>query len=368
MNQKKYVAYEDIEKFSPVFAFYCPKTNKNYVYISHELTEIDSGIPYCVGVCNNTVKRGELAQIITTGPTKIRYFGGNPDNKTDVYIVKTFKNFHMKGICSSLGLNMVPFINNDNSMIKIGTVSQNFSDKKDQEIKLKYLNINIQIATESIATEVEKEPEKIVLGLPEKTFTFIDIGKDLDASIKSEVVQEKFNNLCNSLSSNPGPKEYCLLIDQYCRIVFQNIPDPILKGFTKKLSVFNTSGQALYDSHGQISIYNYRLNDIYRITLIPNILRVNNFPVYDSFKYSAYFPYINIDDSNNQNFIESIFSYSSSCFKEISNAYHNGIGTNTRYSLIDQSFEHNIAYLMPITKNNNNDSDSLIFRLTWKKI
>jgi len=369
MSQKKYIAYEDIEKFSPVFAFYCPKTNKNYVYISQEMSAIDDGTPFCIGVCYNSVKRGDLAQIITNGQTKVRYYGKVPDLKTSVYLVKTFNNFHMRGVCSSYGPNMVPFLNNDNSIIRLGTVSNNVFDKKDYEEKLKYLNIYLDIQSEQ--RDKQKEQINSLLTLPkenimEKPFSFYDIGKDLDSAFKIEIVQEKYNLLCNAFNSNPNLKEYCYLIDQYCRTVFQNIPDPSPIGFVKQMTVFNTAGQLLYDSYNSIGIYNYKSNDVFRITLIPNIYRVNNFPVCDSLKYSVYFPFINIDDINNQGFMESLFSYSSSAYKEIYCAYQNGIGTNVRYSPIDESFEYIICFKLPISKNSK-ESDSLIFRLTWKK-
>jgi hypothetical protein len=55
--QQKYIAYEEISKYSPVFSFYSEKNKINYVYVSQDLVNIDNGNPLCIGICINNVKK-----------------------------------------------------------------------------------------------------------------------------------------------------------------------------------------------------------------------------------------------------------------------------------------------------------------------
>ena len=51
---KEFIAYEKILKYSPVFVYYCPINDKNYVYVSQKLDKLDKGQPYVIGVCINS--------------------------------------------------------------------------------------------------------------------------------------------------------------------------------------------------------------------------------------------------------------------------------------------------------------------------
>ena len=58
MSIANYIAYENIEQYSPVFIFNCEKDSKKYVYTSQNLFEQ----PYCIGICINSPKKGQKSK------------------------------------------------------------------------------------------------------------------------------------------------------------------------------------------------------------------------------------------------------------------------------------------------------------------
>ena len=131
----RYIAYENIEKYSPVFSFLCEDKNTSYVYISRTFKHIDGGTPYCIGICTKTVKKNEIACIITSGSgyTSVRYIGqiSKKTETSPIYLTDTFNGNSVFGVASTLGENIVPYTTNNNSfLIKIGDVLPKITCKK----------------------------------------------------------------------------------------------------------------------------------------------------------------------------------------------------------------------------------------------
>ncbi len=131
MEVKYYIAYENIDRFSPVFLFYHNGKKKHYVYSSHDLSEVDNSDPVCVGVCINDVKRGDNAKVVNSGNVNIRYYGDYPSTFTDVYALKKYDGNSLKGYTSYLADKVEPVIRNNSSIIKLGTIyPSNYNDEK----------------------------------------------------------------------------------------------------------------------------------------------------------------------------------------------------------------------------------------------
>lgn len=369
----EYIAYEKIKKYSPVFYFYCKINNKNYVYVSQNLTKLDNGNPFCIGVCMNNVKKNEAAIIVTNGSVKIRYFGQPIENGklTNIYLASRFNTIKLNGISTQLNAEIKPYTFGGAFLIKLGSILQQKNIDKCKGNKERIITIQLDINNQNYDLYniylLSKLPKNKLDGQP---FSFYDIGVDLEKGVNNPLVKIKYQEVIAAYSSNQDVNTICLVLDQYCKELFKQIPEPIYNNYRKRLAASNSLGQVIYDSdYEKLGIYNYDTNSAYKIVLRPNPFNINNFLVFTTLINSALFSFVDPDIPENNNFIQSSFTYPAGSLYEVQQANINGVGISSRYAVSNQLYNFNVALFIGLTNSFNlNNGDSIIVRLSWKKI
>jgi hypothetical protein len=369
----EYIAYEKIKKYSPVFYFYCKINNKNYVYVSQNLINLDNGNPFCIGVCMNNVKKNESAIISTNGSVKIRYFGQPIENEklTNIYLASRFNTIKLIGISTQLNTEIKPYTYSGAFLIKLGSILQQKNIDKCKGNKERIITIQLDINNQNYDLYniylLSKLPKNKLDGQP---FSFYDIGVDLEKGIINPLVKIKYQEVIAAYSSNQDVNTICFVLDQYCKELFKQIPEPIFNNYRKRLAASNSSGQVIYDSdYETLGIYNYDTNSAYKIVLSSNPFNINNFLVFATLINSALLSFIDPDIPENNNFIQSSFTYPAGSLYEIAQANINGVGVASRYAVSNQSYNYNVALFIGLTNSFNlNNGDSINVRLSWKKI
>lgn len=364
---KEFIAYEKILKFSPVFVYYCPINDKNYVYVSQNLDKLDKGQPYVIGVCINSPGKGKIAKVQIKGITKVRYFGSYPSINLSIYVAKSYNNVPLIGIASGLEKGIIPNNYQSSFIHKIGTVYPVKCGKPDKDIKVRLLNINLDINNQSFDLyniyTFDLLPKDNIY---QREFSFYQIGQDLNTGLNNPLVIDKFNLLLAAYAQQVSLKDLCFATDQYCQTLFNVIPDPFLNKYEKRLTVITTNGQTIFVSNSVLRIYNYKTNDVQLITLNPNSLGKNNFPLYNSLASAPFWAYVNVNDPNNNGFIGSTFNFPAGGAYEFVQAYINGIGLGARYSTTTNSYIYFVSYYLGLTQSYNvNDAEAFIIRLVW---
>ena len=375
-TQQKYIAYEKINKYSPVFSFYCEKTKINYVYASQNLIKVDNANPLCVGICMNNVKKNESANIVQNGIIKVRYFGESIPNNTavNIYLANSYNNLKLSGYSTQLNKNVIPYSYDKTFLIKLGTtiprkakisIIDNNIKKRIITILLDINNVNYDLYNIYSLSLLSKN------NLDGQPFSFYNIGVDLDAGLKSSFVQEKFQQLLTAYSTNQNVDKICFSLDQYCKELYKNIPNPSFSGYSKRLIAINSSGQCIFDSdYSTLGIYDYTANSAYKIKLIyNNPFNKSDFLVFATLINSPLLAYIDSTDQKNNNFIGSSFTYPAGTLYEFIQANINGVGVTARYTVSNNLYNYNVALFIGITNSFNiNNGESLVLRLSWKKI
>lgn len=374
--QQTYIAYEKINKYSPVFSFYCEKNKINYVYVSQDLVKVDNGNPQCIGICINNVKKNESANIVQNGIIKIKYFGESVSNNNavNIYLASSYNNLKLNGYSTQLNKNVIPYSYGNTFLIKLGTSIPRKS-KKDNKINnnvkkrvitilLDINNVNYDLYNIYLLSLLSKN------NLDGQPFSFYNIGVDLDTGVKSPFVQEKFQQLLTAYSTNQNVDKICFSLDQYCKELYKNIPNPSFSGYSKRLIAINSSGQCIFDSdYSTLGIYNYTTNSAYKIKLISNPFNKSDFSVFATLINSPLLAYVDSADPINNNFIGSSFTYPAGTLYEFIQANINGVGVSARYTVSNNLYNYNVALFIGITNSFNiNNGESLVLRLSWKKI
>ena len=367
----EYIAYEKIKKYSPVFYFYCKINNKNYVYVSQNLVNLDNGNPFCIGICMNNVKKNESAIIITNGSVKIRYFGQPIENDklTNIYLASRFNTIKLNGISTQLNTEIKPYTYSGAFLIKIGSILQQKNIDKCKGNKERIITIQLDINNQNYDLYniylLSKLPKNKLDGQP---FSFYDIGVDLEKGIMNPLVKIKYQEVIAAYSSNQDINTICFVLDQYCKELYKQIPEPIFNNYRKRLAASNSAGQVIYDSdYETLGIYNYDTKSAYKIVLRQNPFNIDNFLVFATLINSALLSFVNPDIPENNNFIQSTFTYPAGSLYEIAQANINGVGVASRYAVSNQSYNYNVALFIGLTNSFNlNNGDSLIVRLSWK--
>jgi hypothetical protein len=368
----EYIAYEKIKKYSPVFYFYCKINNKNYVYVSQNLTNLDNGNPFCIGVCMNNVKKNEAAIIVTNGSVKIRYFGPPIENSklTNIYLANRFNTIKLNGISTQLNAEIIPYTYSGAFLIKLGSILQQKNIDKCKGNKERIITIQLDINNQNYDLYniylLSNLPKNKLDGQP---FSFYDIGVDLEKGIMNPLVKIKYQEVIAAYSSNQDVNTICFVLDQYCKELFKQIPEPIFNNYRKRLAASNSSGQVIYDSdYETFGIYNYDTNSAYKIVLRPNPFGKNDFLVFATLINSALLSFIDPNIPENNNFIQSSFTYPAGSLYEIAQANINGVGVSSRYAVSNQAYNYNVALFIGLTNSFNlNNGDSINVRLSWKK-
>ena len=368
----EYIAYEKIKKYSPVFYFYCKKNNKNYVYVSQNLTNVDNGNPFCIGICMNDVNKNKSAIIVNNGSVKIRYFGSPIQNGklTNIYLASNFTGIKLYGTSTKIDSEITPYTFGGAFLIKLGSIIQQKNNtnickgnkKRIITIELDINNQNYDLYNIYLLSELTKN------NIDGQPFSFYDIGRDLEKGLNTPIVNVKYQEVIAAYSSNQNVNTICYVLDQYCKELFKQIPEPIYKNYTKRLIAINSSGQCIYDSdYATLGIYNYNTNSAYKIILKSNPFGINDFLVFASLINSAYFSFVDPTVPQNNDFVGSSFTYPAGTLYEIIQASINGVGVASRYTVSNNTYNYNVALFVGLTNSFNlNNGDSLILRLSWK--
>jgi hypothetical protein len=201
-------------------------------------------------------------------------------------------------------------------------------------------------------------------------FSFYNIGVDLDAGVKNPSVKDKFQQLLTAYSTNQNVDKICLSLDQYCKELYKNIPNPSFTGYSKRLIAINSSGQCIFDSdYSTLGIYDYTKNMAYKIKLITNPFKKSEFLTFATLINSPLLAYVDPNDPANDKFIGSSFTYPAGTLYEFAQASINGVGVSARYTVSNELYNYNVALFIALTNSFNvNNGESLIVRLSWKKI
>jgi len=367
----EYIAYEKIKKYSPAFYFYCKINNKNYVYVSQNLTNLDNGNPFCIGICMNNVSKNQRAIIVNNGSVKIRYFGQSIENGklTNIYLASRFSTIKLNGISTQLNAEIIPYTYSGAFLIKLGSIIQQKNIDKCKGNKERIITIQLDINNENF----DLYNIYLLSGLSKnkldgQPFSFYNIGTDLSIGINNPLVKIKYQELIAAYSSNQDINTICFSIDQYCKELYKQIPEPIFSDYSKRIIAINSSGQTVYDSdYETLGIYNYITKSAYKIVLRPNPFNINDFLVFSSLINSAYLSFVNPDISENNNFVGSSFTYPVGTLYEMIQANINGVGVSSRYAVSNSSYNYNVALFVGLTNSFNlNNGDSLVVRLSWK--
>ena len=199
-------------------------------------------------------------------------------------------------------------------------------------------------------------------------FSFYNIGSDLNIGINNSLVKIKYQELIAAYSNNQGINTICFALDQYCKELYKQIPEPIFRDYSKRLIAINSSGQLVYDSdYKKLGIYDYDTNSAYKIVLSTNPFNKKDFLVFATLINSAYLSFVDPNIPENDEFIQSSFTYPGGTLYEIVQANINGVGVSSRYAVSNQSYNYNVALFVGLTNSFNlNNGDSLIVRLSWK--
>ena len=367
----EYIAYEKIKKYSPVFYFYCKINNKNYVYVSQNLVNLNNGNPFCIGICMNNVKKNESAIIVTNGSVKIRYFGQPIENGklTNIYLASRFNTIKLNGISTQLNSEIIPYTFSGAFLIKLGSILQQKNIDKNKGNKERIITIQLNINNENYDLyNIYLLSGLFKNNIDGQPFSFYDIGVDLEKGLMNPLVNIKYQELIAAYSSNQDVNTICFVLDQYCKELFKQIPEPIFSDYSKRLIAINSSGQTIYDSdYKTLGIYNYNTNSAYKIVLSSNPFNKNDFLVFGSLINSPYFSFINPDIPENNDFVGSSFTYPVGTLYEMIQANINGVGVASRYTVSNNSYNYNVALFVGLTNSFNlNNGDSLIVRLSWK--
>lgn len=369
--QQKYIAYEKINKYSPVFSFYCGKNNINYVYVSQDLIKVDSGNPLCVGICINNVKKNEPAKIVQNGIIKVRYFGESIQNDTaiNIYLANNYNNLKLNGYSTQINKNVIPYSYSKAFLIKLGKSIPKKS-KIDNNIKKRLItilldidNVNYDLYNIYLLSVLSKD------SLGGQPFSFYNIGVDLDTGVNSPLVKDKFQKLLIAYSTSQNVDKICFSLDQYCKELYKNIPNPSFTDYSKRLIAINSTGQCIFDSdYSTLGIYDYNADSAYKIKLISNPFKKSDFLAFETLINSQLFAYVDPNDAINDQFIGSSFTYPAGTLYEFIQANINGVGVSARYTVSNELYNYNVALFVGITNSFNvNNGESLILRLSWKK-
>ena len=368
----KYIAYENIKKYSPIFSFYDEKNDINYVYVSQNLSKLDNGNPLCIGVCINNVKKNEVATVVQSGIVKVRYFGESIPNDTsrNIYLANNYNDLKLNGVSTQLNKNVIPYSYDEAFLIKLGTSIPKKS-KIDNDVKKRIItilldlnNVNYDLYNIYLLSLLSKN------NIDGQPFSFYNIGLDLDVGVKNQFVKEKFQKLLTAYSSNQNVDKICFSLDQYCKELYKNIPNPSFTGYSKRLIAINSSGQCIFDSdYSTLGIYDYTKNMAYKIKLISNPFNKSDFLTFATLINSPLLAYVDPNDPANDKFIGSSFTYPAGTLYEFAQANINGVGVSARYTVSNELYNYNVALFIGITNSFNvNNGESLIVRLSWKKI
>lgn len=368
----KYIAYERIKKYSAVFSFYDEKNDINYVYVSKNLSKSDNGNPLCVGICINNVKKNEVATIVQTGIAKVRYFGNDIENgnSKNIYLAKKYNERNLDGYVTILNREVTPYTYGGAFLIKIGTVIPKKS-KVTNKIKTSIVNVLLDINNENydlynvyLLSSLSKNK------LDNKEFSFYDIGSDLQTGLNNTMVIDKFKKLKDAYATNQDVDIICYSLDQYCKELYKQIPFPKFSGYTKRVTAINSSGQCIFDSdYSKLGIFDYKTNSAYKIQLNPNPFNKTNFLLFATLINSPLLAYVNPNDSNSIDLLGSTFTYPMGSIYEFIQASINGVGISGRYALSNNVYIYNVTLFVGLTDSFNiNNGDSIILRLSWKKI
>ena len=368
----KYIAYEEIKKYSPVFSFYDEKNDINYVYVSQKMSKFDNGNPLCIGVCINNVKKNEVATIIQTGIVKVKYFGNDIQNgeSANIYLANKYNERTLNGYVTVLNREVTPYTYGGAYLIKIGKIIPKKS-KLTNEIKGRIVNVLLDINNENydlyniyLLSTLSKN------NLDDKEFSFYDIGSDLQTGLSNSLVREKFKELKKAYATNQNVDVICYSLDQYCKELYKQIPFPKISGYTKRVTAMNSSGQCIFDSdYSNLGIYDYNSKSAYKIQLNENPLNKKEFLLFATLINSPLFAYVNTNHPNSSEFLGSTFTYPIGSIYEFIQASINGVGISARYALSNNLYIYNVTLFVGITDSFNvNNGDSIIIRLSWKKI
>ena len=377
MKVKSYTAYENIERFSPVFLFYDNSKKENYVYSSHNLTQLDKGNPVCIGVCINDVIRNGIAKVVISGVTNIRYYGDLPSKNTAVYCLKKYNNEEKHGFVSYIADNVELLTYEKSHIIKLGIIypSTLYNDDKlpKNAFVPRILKISLGIDNENFdhhnSHALDELPQnKIENGL----FSMYEIGNLLKTGMQSQDAVGAFNTLINNNVQNASKNLMCNHINNYCERVYYNIPfitTPGAEEYVKRLSVTMSSGQVVFDTENNLRIVDHKTNGVLTsIPLLSNPFNTASFDLVDSIVNSHLYPYVDNSDTTINGVIGSYyFSPSTGVYDNIKNTV-NGISFGSRYCPIVDTYSYDVSYFNGMTNNfNKHDSDGLNVRLSWYK-
>lgn len=386
MEVKTYTAYENIDRFSPVFLFNDSKKKKSYIYSSNDLTQLDNGNPTCIGVCINSPLKGQYGKVVIKGTINIRYFGDYPSNLTDVYIITKHKSKNVKGYVSYLCEEVTPLIYEKSHIIKVGTVqtSYHYNDKKMEKDHFgpRILNILLNIENKNYD---HTSPHRLDListaRLSGFTFSLYQIGQDLKIGMDAAGTQEKLQIIIDNMKQNSSKAQLYHSINNYCEQLFYNIPvvtREVASGYVKRLSVTLTSGQPVFDSENELRISSENSGSTLPpttesepvLTTIPlinnNPFNVGEFNLCDSISKSHLYPYINTTEDINSWVVGSLFLNPVVGMYDLVKTTINGVGYGVRYCPITESYNHTVSYFVGLTNTYNKyNSDGIIVRLSW---
>ena len=394
MEVKTYTAYENIDRFSPVFLFNDSRKKKSYIYSSNNLPELDNGIPICIGICINTVLKGQVGKVVVKGTTNIRYFGDYPSKLTDVYIITKHKSKNVKGYVSYLCEEVTPLIYEKSHIIKVGTVqtSYHYNDKKMEKDHFgpRILNILLNIENKNYD---HTSPHRLDListaRLSGFTFSLYQIGQDLKIGMDAATTQEKLQIVIDNMKQNSSKAQLYHSINNYCEQLFYNIPvvtRQVASGYVKRLSVTLTSGQPVYDSENELRISSESIGFTGPALTVPgltepgltepvlttipllnnNPFNVSEFNLCDSISKSHLYPYIDTTQDINSWVVGSLFLNPVVGMYDLVKTTINGVGFGVRYCPITESYNYTISYFVGLTEAYNKyNSDGIIVRLSW---
>lgn len=386
MEVKTYTAYENIDRFSPVFLFNDSKKKKSYIYSSNDLTQLDNGNPTCIGVCINSPLKGQYGKVVIKGTINIRYFGDYPSNLTDVYIITKHKSKNVKGYVSYLCEEVTPLIYEKSHIIKVGTVqtSYHYNDKKMEKDHFgpRILNILLNIENKNYD---HTSPHRLDListaRLSGFTFSLYQIGQDLKIGMNAANTQEKLQIIIDNMKQNSSKAQLYHSINNYCEQLFYNIPvvtREVASGYVKRLSVTLTSGQPVFDSENELRISSENSGSTLPpttesepvLTTIPllnnNPFNAGEFNLCDSIAKSYLYPYIDTTEDINSWVVGSLFLNPVVGMYDLVKTTINGVGYGVRYCPITESYNHTVSYFVGLTDTYNKyNSDGIIVRLSW---
>ena len=372
MEVKTYKAYEDIDRFSPVFLFTDHRKKINYVYASPRLSSLDQGIPVCIGVCVNSPLKNEVAKVAISGTVNVRYYGEYPTKPTDVYVITKYKSKEVKGYVSYLCEEITPFIYDNSHIIKVGTLSVNSEYSNPRLAKdafnRRLISMIISIDNKNYNHSSPHRLDIIPTGRLEGfTFSLYEIGQDLKKGIHAEDVLTSFDAIVSDINQNSPKEQLYNSINNYCENLFYNIPvvmHDVAAGYVKRLSVTMTNGQSVFDSENELRIASN--GQLTTIPLTNNSFGVSEFALVDSITNSHLYPYIDTTQDINSWVVGSVFLNPIIGMYDLVKTTINGVSYSVRYCPITDSYNYTVSYFVGLTAEYNKyNSDGFIVRLSW---